>query len=301
MSLTKKLENLTKACLPPAGAKLAKRMSVGMRYRSQLAACKAGYESFGDRYPQKTLFVAGLPKSGTTWLEKMIASYEGFHELMIPEVAAYEMQTGGSHDYDLPSNMFTRFENALVLTKMHVHGSKHNAQILKESNIRYVVLFRDLRDVAVSNFFYVRNTPWHPEHTQYKNKDTTAGLLTFAQRTLPAYAQWVQSWHENHDPDVSVILRYEDLLADDKGALRSIAKLFELDDSEETITRITDANSFKSMSGGRSTGESNENAFARKGIAGDWVNHFDDECRKVYKELIGQFLIDFGYEQSLDW
>jgi len=301
MSLTKSLENLAKSFLPPSGARLAKRMSVGTRYRSQLAACKRGFAEFGDRYPQQTLFVAGLPKSGTTWLEKMLGSYEGFHELMIPEVAGHEMRTGGSHDYDLPADMFDRFENALVLSKMHVHGSKHNAGLLQRAGVRYVVLYRDLRDVAVSNFFYVRNTPWHPEHGWYKGIEVGEGLRVFAERTLPAYEQWVRSWQENHDPENSVIIRYEELLEDDAGVLARVAGLFELDDSDDTIQRIVRANSFGAMSGGRSTGESNENAFARKGVAGDWVNHFDEETRSLYKELIGQFLIDFGYEQTMAW
>jgi len=301
MSLTKTLENMTKRWLPPAGARLAKRMSVGMRYRSQRSACRRGFESFGDRYPQTTLFVAGLPKSGTTWVEKMIASYEGFHELMIPEVARYEMQTGGSHDYELPDDMFTRFDKALVLTKMHIGGSTHNAGLLRRSNIRYVVLFRDLRDVAVSNYFYVRNTPWHPEHRWYKDTDPSSGLRIFAERTLPDYDHWIRSWHTNRDPERSMMIKYEDLLDDDHAVLAQIAKLFELDDSQETIERITQANSFSSMSGGRSKGDANEHAFARKGIAGDWSNHFDEPLRELYKEIIGQSLIDLGYEQSLDW
>tara|TARA_E500000318_G_scaffold85651_4_gene81840 strand:+ start:19663 stop:20568 length:906 start_codon:yes stop_codon:yes gene_type:complete len=301
MSLTKKLENLTKACLPPAGARLAKRASVRTRYRSQLAACRSGFAQFGDRYPQTTLFVAGLPKSGTTWLEKMIASYEGFHELMIPEVAKHEMLTGGSHDYELPEDMFTRFENALVLTKMHVHGSIHNTRILRESGIRYVVLYRDLRDVAVSNFFYVRNTPWHPEHAIYKGTDLRTGLIRFAERTLGAYSDWIYSWHKNHDPDLCHIIRYEQLLENDAATLKQVATHFQLDASDETIEKITKANSFSAMSGGREKGRESGTDFARKGVAGDWKNHFDDEIRAKYKEIIGQTLIDFGYEQSLDW
>lgn len=301
MSLTKKLENLTKACLPPAGARLAKQLSVGMRYRSQLGACKDGYSSFASQYPQTTLFVAGLPKSGTTWVEKMIGSYQGFHELMIPEVARYEMQAGGSHDYELPDDMFTRFDDALVLTKMHIHGSTHNAGLLHDANIRYVVLYRDLRDVAVSNYFYVRNTPWHPEYKHYKGVDTAQGLRIFAQRTLGAYEQWVRSWYQNRDESLSLMIRYEDLLADDQAVFTQITKLFELDHSPETIERITKANSFKTMSSGRASGNSNEKAFVRKGVAGDWANYFDDELRTLYKEIIGQFLIDFGYEESLDW
>lgn len=301
MSLSKTLESLTKSYLPPAGARLAKQASTGVRYRSQLAACRKGYREFGSQYPQSTLFVAGLPKSGTTWVEKMISSYQGFHELIVPDVTRHEIQSGGSHDYDLPNDMFTRFDKALVLTKMHVHGSMHNVELLRTSNIRYVILYRDLRDVAVSNFFYVRNTPWHPEYKFYKDADTPQGLRIFAQRTLKDYERWVRSWHENRDPSLSVITRYEDLLSDDKSVMKAIARLFELDDSDETITKITKANSFKAMSGGRAKGDSNENAFARKGVAGDWENHFDEELKVIYKEIIGEFLIEFGYEKSLNW
>lgn len=301
MSLTKRLEHLTKTCLPPAGARLAKRMSVGIRYRAQLAACRAGYAQFGDRYPHTTLFIAGLPKSGTTWLERMIASYEGFHELMIPEVARHEMRTGGSHDYELPDDMFTRFRNALVLTKMHIHASPHNTRLLRDSGIRYVVLYRDLRDVAVSNYYYVRNFPWHPEHKYYRNTCLKTGLYLFADRTLGAYRDWIYAWRKNRDPELSMVIQYEDLLEDDVGVLRRIAKHFGLDSSDETIERITKANSFREMSGGREKGQSDKKDFTRKGIAGDWKNYFDDTLREKYKEIIGQALIDTGHEKSFDW
>ena len=109
MSLTRTLENLTRRYLPPSGARLAKRLTVGARYRAQASACREGFQTYADRYPQKVLFVAGLPKSGTTWVEKMLSSFPGFHELLIPDVATHELSTGGSHDYELPDDMFDRF------------------------------------------------------------------------------------------------------------------------------------------------------------------------------------------------
>lgn len=298
---TTTLESLARKYLPPAGARLAKRCAVWPRYRAQARACREGFCEHGSRYTQPVLFVAGLPKSGTTWLEKMIASYPGFHELLIPEVAAHELATGGSHDYDLPQGMFDRFRDMLVLTKMHVHGSKHNVDVLNKAGIRYVVLFRDLRDVAVSNFFYVRNTPWHPEHPYYVGKEPPAGLAVFAERTLDAYADWVRSWKANRDPDRSVILRYEEMLADPHDSLLKVATLFDLPRDEATIARLVDRFSFKKMSGGRDRGQQSESQFVRKGVAGDWVNHFTPELREIYKNRIGQFLIENGYEKDLNW
>jgi hypothetical protein len=301
MTVVKTLENLTRRYLPPPAARLAKRFAVHPRFAAQAQACREGFKEFGHLYPQKILFVAGLPKSGTTWLEKMVASWPGFHELLIPDVAAHELRTGGSHDYDLPANTFTRMKGMLVLSKMHVHGSPNNAKVLRDSGINYAVLFRDLRDVAVSNAFYVRNTPWHPEYPHYAGKDTQACLEAFAKRTLPAYAEWVRSWQRNRDSERSVILRYEELLADPRECLRQIATLFQLDASDERINEIVEANSFKRMSGGRDQGQDDGKQFVRKGVAGDWVNHFDDRLRAVYKDAIGDFLIEFGYEEGTDW
>ncbi|QKK06879.1 MAG: sulfotransferase domain-containing protein [Planctomycetota bacterium] len=301
MSLTKTLENVTRRCLPPAGARLAKRLAVGARYRSQAQACREGFAAYGDRYPQKSLFVAGLPKSGTTWVEKMLSSFPGFHELLIPEVAAHEMATGGSHDFELPEGMFDRFKDMLVLSKMHVHGSMHNAEVLRRAGVRYVILFRDLRDVAVSNYFYVCNTPWHPEYRHYHGRTVEEGLVTFAERTLPAYVQWVRSWQANRDPERSLVFRYEELLADDLGCLRKMAALFELPGSDDELRTIAERNSFKAMSGGRERGEESGSSFQRKGQAGDWKNHFTPAITEVYRGVLGEFLVEFGYERSEDW
>lgn len=301
MITTKKLERLARSMLPPWGARLAKRAAVYPRYAIQAKRCRAGFREYGDRYPQRILFVAGLPKSGTTWLEKMIASWPGFGEILIPDVAAHEMKHGGSDRYDLPAGVFERFEGMLVLTKMHVHGSEHNARVLREAGVRYAVLFRDLRDVAVSNIFYVRNTPWHPEHPHYREKSVQEGLAVFAERTLGDYEQWVRSWARNADPERSVILRYEEMLSDVEGCLKRVAGLFGLDASEETIREIAARNSFSAMSGGRNRGEASESDFVRKGVAGDWRNHFTPALRELYRQKIGRFLIEFGYEKDDSW
>jgi hypothetical protein len=298
---TKTLENLAKRYLPMPLAQTAKRLVVYPRYYAQARACSAGYRQFGDRYSQHVLFVAGLPKSGTTWLERMISSYPGFHELLIPDVAAHELATGGSHDYDLPDDIFSRFRNMLVLTKMHVYGSPHNVRLLREAGVRYAVLFRDLRDVAISHFYYVRQTPWHPECRIYGGLSLSEGLAVFAERTLPAYVEWVRSWHENIDPNGGIIIRYEQMLEDATGVLTRLARHFELDDDPKTVASIVDAHSFKRLSAGRTQGQESDRSFFRKGVAGDWKNHFTDELREIYKRIIGDYLVEFGYEEDLSW
>ncbi len=301
MSVTELLESLAKSYLPPKAARAAKRLAVYPRYMAQMYACRRGFKQFGPLYPQQVLFVAGLPKSGTTWLEKMIASYPGFHDLLIPDVISFELATGGSHDYELPVDMFSHFKSMLVLTKMHVHGSPHNVTVLRSAGVKYVILYRDLRDVAVSHYYYVRQTPWHPEYPIYVTLSVTEGLNEFAKRTLSAYVDWVCSWSQNRDPDVSLMLSYEQMLADPYTAMTCVAQHFELDSSPGTIQKIVDKHSFNRLSSGRIQGQQDASSFFRKGIAGDWRNHFTPELNQIYKRVLGEFLIRFGYEEDITW
>ncbi len=299
MPLTKKLEKLSKKCLPPSMCLLAKRLAVPIRYRAQAKRCRQGFREHGQKYPQKVLFVAGLPKSGTTWLENMIKSFPGFSDLLIPDVAKFEAKTGGSHDYELPEDMFSRFRDMLVLTKMHVHGSQHNVDVLREAGVRYVVMFRDLRDVAVSHFYYVNQTPWHAEYPVYAKTTLQEGLAEFARRTLPEYAEWVRSWHARRDPERSLVVRYEQMLKDAVGPMKQVSELFQLGASDELIANIVEANSFKRLSGGRKRGQADNKSFFRSGTSGGWAKHFTPELKDLYKEVIGDFLIEFDYEHDM--
>ncbi|PSO44871.1 hypothetical protein BRC21_00830 [Candidatus Saccharibacteria bacterium SW_7_54_9] len=295
------LRTLTRRILSPSVARQARKWGGAVRFRQRMQKARDGYRKYSDTYPYPLLFVAGLPKSGTSWLESMLASYPGYQHLVIPEAVQYELKRGGSHDFDLPEDTANRFEDALVVLKLHVHGSAHNARLLHEAEVPYVVLYRDLRDVAVSHYFYVRRTPWHPEYEDYAELDIEEALLHFGRTLLPDFVDWMQSWRGRRDSDLSLELRYEDLLDDTEGEFGAVASHFGLDDSPPTIERIVAEHRFENMTDGRLRGEEDEHSFVRKGVAGDWQTHFTDRTKDLFKTHAGQALIDFGYESDLDW
>ena len=295
------VRDLVRNYLSPSLAQSGRKWAVRARYWRALRSAQSGYQEHAGTYPNPLLFVAGLPKSGTTWLESMLSSYPGYQHVTIPEAIDYELRHGGSHDFDLPADMVERFKDALVVSKLHVHGSRHNAQLLQEADVPYVVLCRDLRDVAVSHYFYVRRTPWHPEYEDYRGLDVEEGLLHFGRTLLPEFVDWMRSWRERRDPEQSIELRYEDLLNDTEGEFRRVASHFGLDASRATLERIVTEHRFATMSNGRSRGEQDEQSFVRKGVAGDWQNHFTDAVKELFKTHAGQALIDFGYESDMHW
>src|SRR6476660_3900459 len=106
----RKARNLAPNFLTP----FAKKMIAYPRYRAQLKNARSQYNIYKEQYNQNILFVAGLPKSGTTWFEKMLASFPGFFNVMIPEAVSYEQTHKESHTFEFPDNLFGRFKNALA-------------------------------------------------------------------------------------------------------------------------------------------------------------------------------------------
>ena len=111
----------------------------------------------------------------------------------------------------------------------------------------------------------------------------------------------MRSWEENRDLELSIVVRYEDMVSDTFAEMSRVARHFELDSSPEIIREIVDQHSFRRLSGGRQQGQGSDQSFFRKGVAGDWKNHFTPEIKDLYKELVGHFLIQFGYEKDYSW
>jgi len=269
----------------------AKRSVRYPRYYAGLAAARRGFREYGDRYSNRYVFVAGLPKSGTSWIESMLAAYPGYALVAHPEITVFDYEHGGTHAYELPADFFSRLGEALCVLKIHCHGSANNRRVLSDSGVKLSYLYRDLRDAAVSHVFYVKRTPWHPEYAAYRDLDTREGLLHFSRTLLPEWRDWIWSWKAWQSADTTLELRYEDLLADTYGRLQQVARFYDL--PLEPLSSIVDANSFDRMKG--------EGTFFRKGVRGDWENHFDTRVRDAFKAVVGADLVRWGYAEGTDW
>lgn len=84
-----------------------------------------------------------------------------------------------------------------------------------------------------------------------------------------------------------------------KPGAKTVTELDEI--SEEHLAKIIQANDFSVKSGGRNPGEEDVNSHFRKGIAGDWKNHFNQQHIDYFKEQYGDLLIKLGYEKDNNW
>ena len=71
--------------------------------------------------------------------------------------------------------------------------------------------------------------------------------------------------------------------------------------SEKRLKRILHKNRFKKLAAGRRHGEEDNQSHYRKGVAGDWKNHFESVHKDYFKEKFGDLLIRLGYEKDHQW
>ena len=64
---------------------------------------------------------------------------------------------------------------------------------------------------------------------------------------------------------------------------------------------IVNKNEFSRLAGGRKEGQENMKSHYRKGIPGDWKNHFNEEHKKFFKENYNRLLVKLGYEKDDKW
>jgi hypothetical protein len=69
----------------------------------------------------------------------------------------------------------------------------------------------------------------------------------------------------------------------------------------EELLAIIYRNRFSAKAKGRIPGEEDTKSHYRKGIAGDWANHFSSDHKNYFKENYSDLLIKLGYEKTNNW
>ena len=197
---------------------------------------------------------------------------------------------------------------------------KEIANICPGAKVLHIV--RDGRDVAVSSVHHRwnnaadaggrRNIPAEAlaKRDAYR-KDPGAfgagGESIFSEGMVTEIAgSWAESVGQTMD-DARLLggdyhqVRYEDLSSDPVGETRKLLEFLGAHSDEEVARQCVEAASFEQLSGGRTQGEEDSSSFYRKGVSGDWKNHFTDRDKRAFKEEAGDLLVRLGYEKDLDW
>ncbi|MBD9680192.1 methyltransferase domain-containing protein [Pseudomonas sp. PDM18] len=164
---------------------------------------------------------------------------------------------------------------------------------------RHFVVLRDLRDTLISGYFSARyshalsSTGLADLRHQLEQLSLDDGLLYLAETWLRGPALIQASWLQ----EPTGIFRYEDILTHDLDLMHeALNTVGGLDISTDRLKVAVEANRFDVLTGGRQAGLENTMAHERKGIAGDWQNHFSEKVKQRVEELYGPLLR--RYERS---
>uniref|UniRef100_A0A3P9LCR3 Sulfotransferase n=1 Tax=Oryzias latipes TaxID=8090 RepID=A0A3P9LCR3_ORYLA len=235
------------------------------------------------------VFVVTYPKSGTIWMQEILP-------LVLSGGDLTPIQSTVNWDR-VPWLELTRF--AKIVEKMTspramVSHLSYNLMpsSFHSSKAKVIYVMRNPKDVAVSSFYF------HQMATFLEDPGTFDEFLDKFLEGRDFFGKWtdhVSSWKLAKLGDRILFLTYEEMVQDLGAAIRRISDFLCLDLSEDVIQKIAEHCTFKSMKANTMSNFSlvskeyldiDKSPFLRKGVAGDWKNHFNSEQEARFTSVI---------------
>ena len=286
------------------------------------------HSAISELQKKQIFFIGGAVKSGTTWLQLLLNAHpevscngEGHfldnlapalkmaldqhcgliaekNESLFNEIEGYPRLSGDDFAYILASCI------ALFLIKQRRHRPARAIGEKPPDNSRYfaalsgvfpaakfIHIVRDGRDCAVSGWFH--NLRLESGKALKKSSSLSAYARSFAEIWATELAT-AQNFIDRHPERVHQI-RYEDIATDPERALTGLFAFLGVEASKPVLDQSGTAASFEKLSGGRKPGKENRDSFFRKGVSGDWRNHFSAADDAAFRKTAGTWMQRFGY------
>lgn len=167
-------------------------------------------------------------------------------------------------------------------------------------------MVRDPRDIVVSAYYsHLHSHPEYGNLSQYRERlqsvSKDEGVMLEIDNRVHEFRMMLD-W--DYERDDIFELRMEDVTSDAHRAVPEILSFIGLASDERLderrVARIIDSNDFTAKAG-RPPGTEDVKSHYRKGVAGDWIEHFTDDHIAYFKQRYNDLLLKLGYETSPDW
>jgi len=282
-----------------------------------------------DAYTTRTLFfVGGCAKSGTTWVQILLNAHpevscigEGHlpnyllpllrqafeqHNVLINrknttvfrELPGVPQFSGGQINYLLASAVALLLMTPTKAASAYAIGERtpdnHTFFPLLASLFpaaRFIHVVRDGRDCSTSAWFHNKRIDPEEQARDFASLDE---FIEPAARYWSTVVAECLAWGETQ-PTRCMLVRYEYLVTQPDEALRKLFHFLGVAASDDMVAQCGEAGAFDRLSGGRTAGHEDRTSLFRRGLPGDWRNHFSAEDNARYLAIAGVLSARLGY------
>lgn len=284
--------------------------------------------TIADLRHTEIFFIGGSPKSGTTWLQLLMDAHpeinctgEGhFADQLAPQLRqateAYNQVINEKN-----AMVFDRFGGFPLLSNDHLlylltsaialllvqNRRARPGRMLGEKTpdnvsffpllqrifpqARFIHIIRDGRDCATSGWFHnLRNDPAGARQAFGSFDQYAEGFAEYWSHVVQDGLRFAAV-----NPGRTAMVRYEDLCAAPAATLASLFGFLGVAAEPAVVEQCCQSAAFARLSGGRAPGQEDPGSFFRRGLPGDWRNHFSAQAAKLFAERGGPVLARLGY------
>ena len=194
------------------------------------------------------------------------------------------------------------FPKGTIVTPIYIDQAGLKA-IPKPERYRAFFVMRDPRDIVVSRYFSFKVS--HPVigniGTVRQDLNTMPeedGLAyTIDQLVKRGLFEALRSWAKIAPADKDLAaFRYEDLTGPAQfDTWKRVFAHCDIGMPDHVLVELLERNSFTAMTKGRAPGDEDVQSHLRKGVHGDWQNHFSPAVQQKFRAATGNLVEELGY------
>lgn len=277
-----------------------------------LKQCRWRYRRFvtAIKYRPRTLmnspivFGNAMPKSGSHLLTQILGGLNVIGPFVNP---GFPPVNRDEKNRPLEKNRIIKNLNSMKpgdIRYGYIHATEPFLSLLTKQQHATIFIYRDPRDMLISHIFYAKDmVPGHGMHRYYNDRlnnmeerisaaikgvEEPGFELSSVRQRYDSYLGWLKY------PQV-LCIKFEDLVLKREETLESWIDYLErrgakIQCSKQKAIEILSKSIYPKKSG-----------TFRKGIPGDWKEHFSDKNKEVFKQVAGDLLQELGYEDTNNW
>ncbi|XP_072019495.1 amine sulfotransferase-like isoform X2 [Amphiura filiformis] len=274
---------------------------------------------------QDDIWVTTYPKAGTHWTSEIVqlilseGHVDRIDRTRQPHPVEFDIYRPGgvTPPKDMPIEklvpMYERCKNWPSPRVFMTHLAEHlMPKQIYEGKGKVIFVMRNPKDLAVS-FFHFLHMGERPD-PRFENWDNFFEIYCTDDIPYSSWFTYVLSFWKKHRYDENFLfLKFEEMKKDPRNAVLQVAHFLGKDLDDETIDRVVRYSSVDSMKERFKTSEKHSDkpsedhheaeksklgapGIIRKGIVGDWKQHFTEEQSKKFDELFREKMEGSGLD-----